>query len=287
MKITLENICHSYSKNKLALNNISLELNNGITGLLGVNGAGKSSLLNILATSITPSSGKYLFNEIDCISNPFEIRKTLGYLPQNVGFLEELTVYKSIEYIGLLKGCSPSYLKENIQNVLDLLNLSEQKEVHIKELSGGMKQRVGIAQAIINKPKILILDEPIIGLDPNERYNFNALISEFSKDAIILISSHIIEDIENISENVILLEKGTIKYNGNTAALIASMNNLVFEKTISRDEFNQIKDKTNILRTKPMGDNLVIRFISNSEKDAQKVLPTLEDAFTFKTKIAP
>ncbi len=285
MKIKLENISHSYSNNKTALQNINLELHKGITGFIGVNGAGKSSLLNILATTITPTKGSYFLDDIDIMAHPLEARKILGYLPQNIGFLPELSIYQYINYIGLLKGCTASYLKEEIDSVLNTLNLYDRKNTKIKELSGGMKQRVGIAQAIINKPKILILDEPVIGLDPNERNNFNTIISDISRDAIIFISSHIIEDIENVCENVLLLEKGDVKYYGDTTALILSMKNLVFEKTMSRNDYSKIQNKSNIVRTKPLGENILVRFISESETEATPVPATLEDAFIFKTKI--
>jgi ABC-2 type transport system ATP-binding protein len=285
MTIKLNNINFSYTSNKIALKNISIEINNGITGFLGVNGAGKSSLLNILATTISPQSGEYEYDKIDCFKSPLAIREVLGYLPQNIGFLPELTVNKYLTYIGLLKGCSSIYLKENIPVILNMLNLYDQRNTYIKDLSGGMKQRVGIAQTLINKPKIVILDEPIIGLDPNERYNFNSIISEYSKDSIILISSHIIEDIENICENVVILDAGEIKYSGKTSALIDYVQNLVFEKQMNRDEYNNLENKKNIIRTKPLGVNLIVRFISQTEiNQSLKVTPTLEDAFIYITK---
>ncbi len=284
MKIKLDNITHTYPNTNNSLKIKILKLDKGITGLLGINGAGKSTLLNILATVVTPQGGKYTLNDIDIINNPFVIRKILGYLPQNIGFLQELSVFQYIKYIGLLKGCSSSYLKKEIDTVLDLLNLTNVKKAPIKELSGGMKQRVGIAQAIINKPKFLILDEPMVGLDPNERNNFNLLLSEISKNSIILISSHIIEDLENICENVILMESMRIIYSGKTTELVSSVNDLVFEKIISRNELKEISNNHILIRTKPLGNNLKVRFIAKQKIEATKVLPTLEDAFIYKSK---
>ena len=284
MKIKLDNITHTYPNTSNSLKIKSLKLDKGITGLLGVNGAGKTTLLNILATVITPQGGKYTLNDIDIINNPFMIRKVLGYLPQNIGFLQELSVFQYIKYIGLLKGCPSSYLKKEIDTVLELLNLTNLKKTPIKELSGGMKQRIGIAQAIINKPKFLILDEPMVGLDPNERNNFNLLLSEISKNSTILISSHIIEDLENICENVILMEGMKIIYNGKTTELVSSVNDLVFEKIITRDELEIISNNHILIRTKPIGNNLKVRFIAKEKIEATKVLPTLEDAFIYKSK---
>lgn len=285
MKLELKNINHSYSSNNLVLKNISLTLKTGVTGIIGINGAGKSSLLNILATEIKPKSGIYQYNNKDCIKTPIHIRKILGYLPQNAGFLNELCVKDFVKYIGILKGCSSYYLNHNIDRILNSLNLFNHKKSQIKDLSGGMKQRVGIAQAIINNPKLLIFDEPVIGLDPNERYSFNLLISEFSKDSIILISSHIIEDIENICENVVILDKGEILYNGNILFLIENLQNMVFEKKISRKDFYKFENANNIIRSKPIGNELLVRYISRDEIDKSNIVkPTLEDAFILKTK---
>ena len=285
MNITLSNIKYSYSGLGKTLNIQSLQLNKGITGLLGINGAGKSTLINILATMIKPKSGSYTFGDINVLYKPLALRKILGYLPQNVGFIQELTVYNYIRYIGLLKGCSSSYLKKETDAVLELLNLLNTKTTQIKELSGGMKQRAGIAQAIINKPKFLILDEPMVGLDPNERNSFNALLSDISEDSIILMSSHIIEDLENICENIILMEEMSVKYYGTVADLISSVNHLVFEKTMSRMDFEKINDNHHVIRTKPVGKDLIVRFISEKEIEATQVNPTLEDAFIYKTKM--
>ena len=284
MKIKLDNITHTYPNTNNSLKIKSLKLDKGITGLLGINGAGKTTLLNILATVITPQGGKYTLNDIDIINNPFMIRKILGYLPQNIGFLQELSVFQYIKYIGLLKGCSSSYLKKEIDIILELLNITNVKKTPIKELSGGMKQRVGIAQAIINKPKFLILDEPMVGLDPNERNNFNLLLSEIAKNSAILISSHIIEDLENICENVILMEGMKIIYNGKTTELVSSVNDLIFEKIITREELEAICNNHILIRTKPIGNNLKVRFIAKQKIEATKVLPTLEDAFIYKSK---
>jgi ABC-2 type transport system ATP-binding protein len=284
MKIKLDNINHTYPNTNNSLQIKSLKLNNGITGLLGVNGAGKTTLLNILATVISPQSGKYTLDDIDIVNNPLVIREMLGYLPQNIGFLQELSVFQYIKYIGLLKGCSSSYLKKEIDTILELLNIANVKHIQIKELSGGMKQRVGIAQAIINKPKFLILDEPMVGLDPNERNSFNLLLSEIAKNSVILISSHIIEDLENICENVILMESMKIIYNGKTTQLVSSVNDLVFEKIISRNELETISRNHILIRSKPIGDNLKVRFIAKQKIEATKVSPTLEDAFIYKSK---
>ncbi|MCL4145908.1 UNVERIFIED_CONTAM: hypothetical protein GTU68_056981, partial [Idotea baltica] len=255
-------------------------------GFLGINGAGKSTLLNIIATSFKPTEGTYHFDDINCVKNPIALRKQLGYLPQHCGFIPELSVKDYLSYLSLLKGCDHTYLKKAIPHYLECFNLQDKIKEPISRLSGGMKQRIGIIQAIITKPKILILDEPIIGLDPNERKNFNSIISGLSNNTIVLISSHIIEDIENLCENVVLMNEGQVIFNGATEAILASMNGKVHEKMISRLAFEQMSDKSKIIRIKPMGASLNIRYISENKEGAHPVYPSLEDAFIYKTKIA-
>jgi len=284
MKINLNAISHSYDNNKNCLTNITLQLNKGITGLLGVNGAGKSSLLNILATVIKPKRGQYTADGLDALLTPFEIRNHLGYLPQNMGYIPELSVFEFLKYMSLLKGCNPKQMKENINFHLENVNLLGAKDRKLKSLSGGMKQRVGIAQALINQPRLLILDEPVVGLDPNERNTFNQLLSKLAKDTTIILSSHIIDDIENICENVILLEAGVIKYTGSVLELIKSVNGLVYEALVSRESFDELNNNYLITRVKPVQDRLLVRYISNRPENGAVSSPCLEDAFIYKTK---
>lgn len=279
MEISLKNINLSYGRDTV-LNKIDLNIKPGVIGVLGVNGAGKSSLFSIISTLSSPDDGTYTFNGIDCIENPFEIRKNLGFLPQEIGFLTDFTVNEYLKYIALLKGCSISDFKINIDKILNSLNLLKLKNNKINNLSGGMKQRVGIAQAIINNPKVIIFDEPLVGLDLNERLSFNALISELSKEAIILISTHITEDIENICEKIIVLDKGHIKYDGLTDTFLKKANGFIYEKEITRDELELlINNNTNIIRTRPLNDKIIVRYISEKEEKGKTIYPSLEDAF--------
>jgi ABC-2 type transport system ATP-binding protein len=284
MEIKLTGISHTYDKKKNSLTNITLQLSQGITGLLGVNGAGKSSLLNILATVMKPQTGQYMVDNMNALDKPGEIRKILGYLPQSLGYIPELSIYDFLQYSALLKGCPPKLLKENIYHILEYVNLLSLKDMKMKSLSGGMKQRVGIAQAIINKPKLLILDEPVVGLDPNERNSFSQLLSGLATDSIIILSSHIIDDIENMCERVILLDNGVLQYSGATDELIQSVNGLVHEALITRDRYEHLKNNFLITKVKPVQDQLLVRYLSEELNSGLETTPSLEDAFIFKTQ---
>lgn len=287
MNLTLNNISHSYSSNQPVIQDIELELSPGIVGFLGSNGAGKSTLLNIIATVFKPSQGAYSLGGVDCVQNPNHLRKVLGYLPQHFGVLPNLTVSEYLQYLGMLKGMNKSYLKDAIPHYLEGFNLHDQANSKIVNLSGGMRQRLGIIQAIIAKPKVLILDEPMIGLDPNERINFTQLISKLANETIVLISSHIIEDIENIAERVVLMKQGKMKFSGRTSSLLQSMKGLVYERKVTHDYYDQMEDKFKVIRIKPDGEDLLMRYVSEiPESDGLLVAPSLEDAFIYQTKIA-
>ncbi len=284
MKLQLENINHRYGNNRLlSLLNIDLSLGTGVTGLLGVNGAGKSTLLNIIATIFKPTSGTYLINGQDAIKKPQEVRKSLGYLPQNFGYIPEFSPLEFLNYMGTLKGASPKQLKGNIEELLTYLNLSDVRKRPMKNLSGGMRQRVGIAQALLLKPKLLILDEPMVGLDPNERNAFTQMLTQLAKESTILISSHIIDDIENLCERVVMLEQGQVKMNMSISELLAQTEGHVFEALLDKNQINQLKADAHyqIVRTKLLGDKVKVRYVSTNGQfaNSQAAFAQLEDAF--------
>jgi ABC-type multidrug transport system ATPase subunit len=286
MNLILNSISHSYDKCPPALQDIELELSPGIVGLLGSNGAGKSTLLNIIATVFKPSKGNFSLGGVDCVKEPNHLRAVLGYLPQHFGVLPNLTVTEYLQYLGMLKGLNKSYLKQSIPNYLEGFNLHDQTNSKIVNLSGGMRQRLGIIQAIIARPKVLILDEPMVGLDPNERINFTQLISEIASETIVLISSHIIEDIQNVAERVILMKKGKELYSDRTSSLLQSMRGLVYERRVTRSFYDQMEDKYKIIRIKPEGVDLLMRYVSEKGEPHTLVVPSLEDAFIYQTKLA-
>lgn len=217
MQIKISNLSKQFG-NKTALDDVSLEINSGMFGLLGRNGAGKTTLMRILTTLLTKTSGDITICDIP-IEKSREIRKIVGYLPQDFSMYPNMTVYEAMDYLGVLSEIPSKKRKDIVLELLDKVNLYDCQKVRIKALSGGMKRRLGIAQAIMHDPKVIIVDEPTAGLDPEERMRFKNLLSDISKDKIVILSTHIIEDIEETCENVAILNKGKVIYNGKTEKL--------------------------------------------------------------------
>ena len=245
--LKIENLSKHFGK-KLALSDINLELNSGIYGLLGDNGAGKSTLMRILVGVDKPSSGQIYYQEEDISQLKEKYRSLLGYMPQEFSVFPGFTAYEFLTYMGALKGLSKATLKEKIPQVLSFVNLEDVKDKKVSNFSGGMKRRVGIAQAILNDPKILILDEPTAGLDPGERIRFSNILSNMSKDKIILFSTHIISDIEAITKNIIILNDGKIRAKTTSDILIDKMGGKIFEKYIPFQALKIYDKKVHIIR---------------------------------------
>ena len=211
MKLTVDRITKQY-KNKIAVDRLSFELTEGVTGLLGANGAGKTTLMRMMSGILTPTSGEINADGINV--NTENYRALLGYLPQDFGYYPEFSAREFLEYFAALKGIEKKKAKEKTGELLELVGLSDVAGKKIKTFSGGMKQRVGIAQALLNDPKILILDEPTAGLDPKERVRFRDLIEELGKDSIVLLSTHIVTDIEHIADRIIMMKEGSMIWQG-------------------------------------------------------------------------
>ncbi len=211
MKLTVDRLSKQY-KNKIAVDRVTFDLSEGVTGLLGANGAGKTTLMRMITGILTPTSGEITADGIAVQTE--EYRALLGYLPQDFGYYPEFTAREFVQYIAALKGLDKKTAKRKTEELLELVGLSDMAGKKIKTFSGGMKQRVGIAQAIVNDPKILILDEPTAGLDPKERVRFRNLIAEIGKNTIVLFSTHIVSDIEHIANNVLMMRDGQIIYDG-------------------------------------------------------------------------
>ena len=211
MKLSVDRITKQY-KNKIAVDRISFDLTEGVTGLLGANGAGKTTLMRMMSGILTPTSGEISADGIPVQAENY--RALLGYLPQDFGYYPEFTAKEFLEYFAALKGIERKRAKEKTRELLELVGLSDVAGKKIKTYSGGMKQRVGIAQALLNDPKILILDEPTAGLDPKERVRFRTLIEELGKDSIVLLSTHIVSDIEHIADRIIMMKDGALVWQG-------------------------------------------------------------------------
>lgn len=213
MGIVIENLCKNYGK-KEVLKNINLNIPVGVYGLLGENGSGKTTLMRILASILEPSSGNIKIEGIDSKEKK-EIRKIIGYLPQDFSVYPNMTVYTALDYLGILSGLSNQIRKKRILELLQLVNLKQEKNKKFKNLSGGMKRRFGMAQALLNDPKVLIIDEPTAGLDPDERIRLYQLLSELSTEKCILLSTHIVQDLEAVCSKAAVLHNGNVVFDGN------------------------------------------------------------------------
>jgi len=229
MELIIDRLTKQY-KNKIVVDRISLTLNNGVYGLLGANGSGKTTFMRMICGVLKPTSGEVKFNGIDVSEE--EYRDSLGYLPQDFGYYPEFTAYDFMLYMGSLKGLTKQRAKEKANELLELVALSDVAKKKIKAYSGGMKQRLGIAQAMLNNPKILILDEPTAGLDPKERVRFRNLISRLGKDKIVLLSTHIVSDVEYIASEILMMKDGQIIHQGSLEEIITAIKGKVFECSV-------------------------------------------------------
>jgi len=283
MAIVISNLSKTYNNGVKALDNISLYVNKGMFGLLGPNGAGKSSLMRTLATLQEPDSGSVFFDEIDVLSNPMELRKVLGYLPQEFGVYPKVSAEELLDYFALLKGItSKSERKKKIQYVLEITNLHEVRKKYVESFSGGMKQRFGIAQLLLNMPKLIIVDEPTAGLDPAERNRFLNVLREVGTDNTVIFSTHIVEDIKDLCHEVCIMNEGKILKQTTPAKAIEEIQGKIWAKNISRATLENEESKHNILSSKYNVDNsLTIRICSENQTEAgwNIVEPQLEDVY--------
>ena len=226
-----------------AVDHMNLTMTNGVYGLLGVNGAGKTTLMRMLCTLLNPTSGTITCNGRDIFEMDGEYRKLLGYLPQDFGFYPEFTVQDYLMYIAAIKGIRPAIAKKRTKELISKVGLSKAANKKMKKLSGGMKRRAGIAQAMLNHPKILVLDEPTAGLDPNERIRFRNLISELSEERLVLLSTHIVSDIEYIANEIWLMKDGKLVRSGTSEELIQSMPVNVWEAFVEKSLVSNLMRK--------------------------------------------
>lgn len=268
-------------QNTSAVDRVSYTLTNGVYGLLGVNGAGKTTLMRMLCTLLKPTSGSITWNGKDIFSMDGEYRRLLGYLPQDFGYYPDFTVFDYLMYIASIKGLRPAAAKQRAEALLNQVGLSEVNKKKMKKLSGGMKRRVGIAQAMMNNPKILILDEPTAGLDPNERIRFRNLISELSEDRMVLLSTHIVSDIEYIANEILLMKDGHITSSGTLEKLITAMPEGVWTCAVPREHIESYLKAYKVSNIKTVHGGAELRILS-AEKPAEHAMletATLEDVF--------
>ena len=285
MRLTIENISKNYGK-KQALNGVSFEMENGVYGLLGPNGAGKSTLIRILVGVMDASGGDVLINGKNRKTCDREYRSKLGYLPQSLNFYPEFTGLDYLRFVAALKGCEGEAAENRIKVLSEQVELS--KDLHRKciNYSGGMKRRLGIAQALLNDPEILILDEPTAGLDPHERIRFRNLVSVFSMDRTVLLSTHIVSDIDSIARQTVMIKEGKVGRMASNQQFIDAMNGKVWLLKMTIDELVAYQNDHIISNVLPMGDRMEVRVISDVKPaaDAVPAIPTLEDAYLYEFK---
>ena len=281
MEIIINNLSKRYGK-KEVLTNISLTIPEGMYGLLGRNGAGKTSFMRILATLSIPTNGDIQMNGVS-IKETTKVREMIGYLPQDFSIYKNMTVFGALDYLGLLSNLPNKIRKERIYTLLEQVHLKDNAKTKVKALSGGMKRRLGIAQALLHDPQILIVDEPTAGLDPEERIHFRNLLSDFSDGRIVILSTHIASDIESTCQNVAVLNKGNILFHGSTETLRKQADHKVYLITVPKSLDKPIKEHYYVLNRNSTNTGIQYRILSNTPPNelAEIQTPTLEDGYMY------
>lgn len=280
--LIIKNLSKTYKNGVKALDSLSLEINNGMFGLLGPNGAGKSSLMKTLAGLQQPDTGEVIFNGEDVIKEPLVIKRYLGFLPQDFGVYPKISAYDLLHHIAILKGLNnASSRKEQVLALLDKTNLYQQRNKEVYSFSGGMRQRFGVAQALLGNPRIIIVDEPTAGLDPEERNRFNNLLSEIGEEKIVILSTHLVEDVKNLCTNMAVMNKGRIIAQGNPADFVQDLEGKLWQKHISKAQRPVYEQQYQLLSSQLTGGKLSIHIYSDTDpgNDFQRVHPSLEDVY--------
>lgn len=282
MELMIHNVRKSFG-DKNAVNGLTVELTKGVYGFLGANGSGKTTLMRMIATVMKPSEGKILLNGKDIFEMDEEYRDLLGYLPQHIGYYKNFSAEKFLHYIAALKGIDKKETKNRVNELISLVGLEEVKKKKIKTYSGGMKQRVGIAQALLNDPKILILDEPTAGLDPKERIRLRNLLSEIANERIVLLSTHIVSDIEFIAKELLIMKNGQLVEKGTIERLLKELEGKVWTTLIEQKELPYYQNKfkvSNILRKE---EKIELKIISKKRPSEESInsIPNLEDLYLY------
>jgi len=282
MQLKISNLSKTYSNGLKALNNINLEINSGMFGLLGPNGAGKSSLMRTISTLQEADSGSIMLDDLDVLKQKEEVRKVLGYLPQDFGFYPKVTAWDMINHFAILKGiANPKERKEVCEALLNQTNLWDARKRNIGDYSGGMRQRFGIAQALLGNPKLVIVDEPTAGLDPMERNRFHNLLSEIGENIIVILSTHIVEDVRNLCSNMAIMNQGQVLLYGKPAQSIDDMQGKIWMKLIDKEQLEEHRKQFKIISTKVVEGKIQIHVFAHTAPDASftTLKADLEDVY--------
>ena len=282
MQLRTNNLTKNFG-DKCAVDHVSLTFERGVYGLLGPNGAGKTTLMRMLVDVLPPSSGKVTLDGVPIKELGAKYRDILGYMPQEIGYYRDFTARRFLHYLSALKGLDPEYANRRIDELLDLVGLADVKNKRLGQFSGGMIRRIGIAQALLNDPKILILDEPTAGLDPNERIRFRNILSELSEDRIVILSTHIVSDVQSIAGQVILLKEGKVISYDTTENLRRLVEGKVWLATVDHSRLSQLKKHYPIGNVLQKDDHFEIRIVSDTKPldDVTPAEPSLEDVFVY------
>ncbi|MEP2025321.1 MAG: ABC transporter ATP-binding protein [Reichenbachiella sp.] len=282
MKLEIKNLSKTYSNGVQALKNVNLEINTGMFGLLGPNGAGKSSLMRTLATLQEPDTGSITFGDIDVLKQKEDVRKILGYLPQEFGVYPKISAEVLLDHLAVLKGVTNrSERKELVNSLLHKTNLYDARKKNLGGYSGGMKQRFGIAQALLCDPKLIIVDEPTAGLDPAERNRFHNLLSELGENTVVILSTHIVDDVKELCTDMAIINKGEVLLKGNPIASIDTIKGKIWRKVIEKVELEDYKANYKVVSEKLISGKPIIHVFADSIPDAsfENVAADLEDVY--------
>jgi ABC-2 type transport system ATP-binding protein len=282
MQLIIQNLSKTYANGVQALKDVNLTINSGMFGLLGPNGAGKSSLMRTIATLQEPDSGSITMGDIDVLNQKDDVRKTLGYLPQEFGVYPKISAEDLLDHLAVLKGISNRKERKDLVNsLLHKTNLFNDKKKHLSGYSGGMKQRFGIAQALLSNPKLIIVDEPTAGLDPAERNRFLNLLGELSADTIIILSTHIVEDVKELCTDMAIINKGEVLMQGNPLAALDALKGKIWSMRVDRDAAASYKERVNVISDKLVAGKPTLHVLADSkpEEGFELVNPDLEDVY--------
>jgi ABC-2 type transport system ATP-binding protein len=281
MELNIEGISKRYQGGVWGLKDFSLALKPGVQGLVGPNGAGKSTLMRILATVTRPTEGKVTWNGSDIVGEPDGLRSVLGYLPQDFGVYPHLNAVEFLEYLAALRGVEGRATRRRIDELLQAFGLAEVRKRPLGGFSGGMKQRVGIAQALLNDPQLLIVDEPTSGLDPEERVRFRSLLADLAGERIVILSTHIVSDVEAAATEVAILDKGRLLWHSPPEDLLCSVEGQVWEWVVPSSELTAIRERYAVSNAVRRSDGVHLRLVADAPPgpDARPLLPSLEDAY--------
>jgi ABC-2 type transport system ATP-binding protein len=280
--LTLSGVTHVYPNGTRALDNATLTIDKGMFGLLGPNGAGKSTLMRCIATLQTPSAGSIRFGDIDVIKQPEQLRALLGYLPQDFGVYPRVSAYDLLDHLAVLKGIgSAGPRKDTVETLLNQVNLWSVRKKAVAGFSGGMRQRFGIAQALIGKPQLIIVDEPTAGLDPEERNRFNNLLAEIGENVVVILSTHIVDDVADLCSRMAIINEGIIVQVGVPAELVRALQGRVWRCAVSKTALAEYQSRLDVISTRLLGGQTVIHVVADAPPEAgfEPVEGGLEDLY--------